>query len=105
MLKKDDERGFTLIEMMVVLLVIAMLLIITIPNVAKHSTRINAKGCSAFIKMVEAQTQAYRLDNKNKIPTITELKEGGYITETTCPDGSEIIIDSEGKVIKNGTTP
>lgn len=44
-----NERAFTLIEMMIVLLVITVLLFIAIPNVAKQSKNINAKGCEAFV--------------------------------------------------------
>ena len=32
-----NEKGFTLIEMMIVLLIISVLILITIPNVTKHS--------------------------------------------------------------------
>ena len=46
----NNNRGFTLIEMMIVLLVISVLLIITIPNVTKHNSKINSKGCDAFVK-------------------------------------------------------
>ncbi len=45
-----NEKGFTLIEMMIVMLVISVLLIVTIPNVAKHNSNINNKGCQAFVK-------------------------------------------------------
>ena len=45
-----NEKGFTLIEMMIVMLVISVLLIITIPNVAKHNSNINNKGCDAYVK-------------------------------------------------------
>lgn len=47
-----DERGFTLIEMMIVLLVISVLLFIAIPNVTKQSGSINAKGCEAFVNII-----------------------------------------------------
>ncbi|MFF2854521.1 prepilin-type N-terminal cleavage/methylation domain-containing protein, partial [Peribacillus sp. NPDC058002] len=44
MLKKMNERGFTLIEMLIVLLVISILLIITIPNITKNQSTIQSKG-------------------------------------------------------------
>lgn len=52
MLKKVmNERGFTLIEMLIVLLVISILLIITIPNITKNQSTIQSKGCEAFVKI------------------------------------------------------
>lgn len=104
-----NQKGFTLIEMMIVLLVISVLLIITVPNISSHSSNINEKGCEAYMKMVEAQVEAYKID-KNVTPTIELLKSGGYLKNeaAACPDGTPIEI-VEGVVQKvpasTGTTP
>lgn len=96
--KINDENGFTLIEMMIVMLIISVLLIITIPNVTKHNSNINNKGCEAFVKMVQAQVQAYQMD-KNEIPTLDDLEEAGYLKGTKgCPNGKDVVIDDEGNV-------
>jgi competence protein ComGC len=95
-----NEKGFTLIEMMIVMLVISVLLIVTIPNVAKHNTNINNKGCEAYVKMVQAQVQSYIME-KNKVPTFAELKTDGYLINDSsgCPNGTkDVLIDSEGNV-------
>ncbi|MEH7441130.1 competence type IV pilus major pilin ComGC [Bacillus sp. JJ1122] len=96
-----NQKGFTLIEMMIVLLVISVLLIITVPNISKHSSNINTKGCEAYMKTVEAQVQAYKIDH-NKTPTFAELKTEGYLKsdEGKCPDGSVLLISSDGAVTK-----
>lgn len=95
-----NEKGFTLIEMMIVLLVISVLLIITIPNIAKHNSSINTKGCEAFVKMVQAQVQAYELDKKQLPTTVQDLAKEGYLRtgETSCPDGRDITIGADGEV-------
>ena len=59
------ENGFTLIEMMIVLLIISVLVLIAIPNVTKHSKSIDDKGCKAYVKMVEGQIAAYKMDAIN----------------------------------------
>ncbi|AIM15594.1 MULTISPECIES: competence type IV pilus major pilin ComGC [Neobacillus] len=93
-----NENGFTLIEMMIVMLVISILLIVTIPNVGKHNSNINKKGCDAYVKMVQSQVEAYKMD-KNKVPTLEELKSEGYLNDTKgCPNGKQIEIDAEGNV-------
>lgn len=100
MIKKflGNERAFTLIEMMIVLLIITVLILIAIPNVTKHSKSIDEKGCAAYIKMVEGQVQAYKMDKKS-IPSLSSLETEGYLPETpTCPDGTAITIDADGKV-------
>ncbi|WHZ06124.1 competence type IV pilus major pilin ComGC [Neobacillus sp. YX16] len=102
-----NEKGFTLVEMMIVMLVISVLLIVTIPNVAKHNTNINNKGCEAYVKMVQAQVQSYIID-KNKVPTMANLISEEYLIEDKgCPNGTQnVLIDSEGKVTAEAkTTP
>ncbi|MBP2240866.1 competence protein ComGC [Cytobacillus eiseniae] len=102
-----SEKAFTLLEMMIVLLVISVLLIITIPNITKHNGTINKKGCEAFVKMVQAQVQAYEIENKETPKDVETLVKAMYLNEneTTCPNGEDIII-TEGKVstINNGSS-
>ena len=50
-----NNRGFTLVEMMIVLLIISVLILISIPNVTKHSAILMKKVVEAFVKMVEGQ--------------------------------------------------
>ncbi|WP_194841612.1 competence type IV pilus major pilin ComGC [Sporosarcina obsidiansis] len=93
-----NERGFTLIEMMIVLLIITVLILIAIPNVTKHSKSIDEKGCGAYVKMVEGQIQAYKMDEKTT-PSLSDLTAKEYLPENpVCPDGSVLVIDGEGKV-------
>lgn len=46
------QNGFTLIEMLIVLLIISILILITIPNVTKHFATIDEKGCAAYINII-----------------------------------------------------
>ncbi|MFS0861539.1 competence type IV pilus major pilin ComGC [Fredinandcohnia sp. 179-A 10B2 NHS] len=91
-----NQKGFTLIEMLIVLLVISILLLVTVPNVTKHNSMINEKGCEALIKMVQAQVQAYEID-KNKEPvSISELQTEKYLDggdPPACPNGSSLTIE------------
>lgn len=97
--KISCQNGFTLIEMMVVLLIISVLILIAIPNVTKHSATIDDKGCEAYVKMVQGQVEAYRIDVK-AVPTLTDLTDNDYLNEgeTTCPNGAAIQIDAAGRV-------
>ena len=95
-----NEKGFTLIEMMIVLLVISVLLIITVPNVTKNNATINTKGCEAYVRMVEGQVQAYHLENGNYPSSVTELVSAGLLKEgeTECPDGRVLTVANNGAV-------
>ncbi|MFD2681233.1 competence type IV pilus major pilin ComGC [Bacillus seohaeanensis] len=93
-----NEKAFTLIEMMIVLLVISVLLFITIPNVTKQSNNINSKGCEAFIHMVEGQIEAYKIDNNKAPQNMKTLVDEDYLKGTSCPNGGEVTIDGSGNV-------
>jgi competence protein ComGC len=93
-----NENGFTLIEMMIVMLIISVLLMITIPNIAKNNSNINKKGCSAFQKMVEAQIQSFEMEKDHSPESIDELIDEDYLKTKKCPDGTEVAIQN-GTVI------
>lgn len=94
-----DQRGFTLIEMLIVLFIISILILITVPNVTKHMSTIDNKGCEAYVHMVQGQVESYRIAT-NEIPTLDDLISRGYLKEgmNKCPNGVEIYIDSTGVV-------
>ena len=98
MKKVRNEKGFTLIEMLIVLLVISILLIITIPNITKHQSTIHSKGCEAFVKMVQAQVQSYEIDHAKFPANVSDLESQGYLKQTSCPNGDGVSIDKEGNV-------
>lgn len=62
-----SNKGFTLVEMMVVLLIISVLLLVTIPNIARHTATIDSKGCEAYKTQI-----AYKdiLIEKPLVPTV-----------------------------------
>ena len=98
-----NDRGFTLVEMMIVLLIISVLILISIPNVTKHSASIDEKSCQAFVKMVEGQVAAYKIETKN-IPTLENLEDEGYLPgeNTTCPNGDTVTIDPNTGEVTSG---
>ncbi|WP_413057524.1 competence type IV pilus major pilin ComGC [Sporosarcina sp. 179-K 3D1 HS] len=61
-----NERAFTLIEMMIVLLIISVLILVAIPNVTKHSKSIDEKGCQAYVNMIAMKdNQCYNINSAN----------------------------------------
>ena len=99
MKRLKQEKGFTLIEMLIVLLIISILILITVPNISKHFATIDKKGCAAYVSMVQGQVEAYRIDLM-AYPKLQDLVDKGYLkeNETTCPNKEEIEITNEGEV-------
>ncbi|QFT89795.1 ComG operon protein 3 precursor [Bacillus sp. THAF10] len=96
-----DNRGFTLVEMLLVMMVITVLLLVMIPNVTKNSSMIGDKGCDAMVSMVEAQMQTYRLDYGTPPLSIDDLNAPEYLEDKfdeagmlKCPNGKIVIIEN-----------
>ena len=96
----SNNKGFTLIEMLIVLAVITLLLVIMIPNLSKRNTEIQTRGCDALLSLVENQVLAYELDNGSKPNTLQQLVTAGYVKELTCGNGSkQITIQSQNPFV------
>ena len=54
MLKKK-VKGFTLIEMLIVLGIISILLLLFVPNLSEQKQKIQEDGNAAVVKVVESQ--------------------------------------------------
>ncbi len=71
-----SRYGFTLIEIMVVVLIIAMLLGIAIPNFLRTRDTSRARSCQGNLRMIASAKEQWAMDNrKNGIdePTKEEL--------------------------------
>lgn len=93
-----NERGFTLIEMLIVMMIISVLIILIVPNLSDRSKDVNEKGCEALVSVVQAQVEAYKLE-KGKLPTSLSDLTPDFITDDqkTCKNGGELTI-SDGVV-------
>ena len=96
-----NEKGFTLVEMLIVLLIISVLIIITVPNLMKHNDTVDEKGCDAYKKVVASQVQLYKLEHRS-YPTIDELVSDGYIEQASCPNGQALSIDVSTGAVTGG---
>ncbi|AOM82648.1 competence type IV pilus major pilin ComGC [Salisediminibacterium beveridgei] len=91
MLKND--KGFTLIEMMIVLVVISILLLALIPNMTKNQSIASDKGCEATVELVQAQVMAYKIDDGNYPQDLKVLNTEGYSDEIVCQGNAVIEYD------------
>ncbi len=91
----QNEKAFTLIEMLIVLLVIAVLIILFIPNITEQSSAVHDKGCEALVQTVQAQVQAYELDEGRLPSSLSTLVAEGYITndQLTCQNNKKLKLD------------
>ncbi|KOO52132.1 competence type IV pilus major pilin ComGC [Viridibacillus arvi] len=93
-----QQKGFTLIEMLIVLFIITVLILIAIPNVTKHFSTVDDKGCKAYVTMVQGQVEAYRIDEKKYPTSIEMLEDTKYLKQDTNACAGKKIQISDGEV-------
>ncbi|MDR0846652.1 MAG: prepilin-type N-terminal cleavage/methylation domain-containing protein [Lactobacillales bacterium] len=76
---KKKLEGFTLIEVLTVLVVVGLLMMIFIPNLTKQKEKIDEKGGAAIVKVVETQMDVYEIEHEAR-PSASQLAGEGYIT-------------------------
>ncbi|MBB6448887.1 competence protein ComGC [Geomicrobium halophilum] len=96
---KKKDGGFTLIEMMIVLLIISILLLVAIPNMVENSGVAQSKGCEATVDLLQAAVGSYHVEHGSMPSDLSVLEEEGYVDRITCPDGSDLSYsESSGEV-------
>lgn len=94
-----NQKGFTLIEMLIVLAIISTLLILLIPNLADKNEKVQNKGCTALAQMVESQLLSYELDFGEKPSTLAPLLTNKYLKSDTCANGTKKVeLNTDGTV-------
>jgi len=100
-----NKKGFTLTELMIVLIVISGLMYLVIPNITSTKNSLDKKTCDAYIELVNTQIQAYLIDH-DQLPTdLGVLMTENYIKSTTCPDQSIIYYQNGVATSEEPLTP
>lgn len=89
-------KGFTILEMMIVLSIIALIFLLTLPNIQQKEEIIRNKGCEALVEVVNSQILLYEVENLSPPKSIQELIAKGYLkaSQNRCPDGTIIKISN-----------
>lgn len=97
--KARAERGFTLVEIMIVVLIIGILLAIAVPNFVKARESSRAKSCVANLKQIDAAKEQWAMDNNksNGDPVAWADLTPAYLkSQPSCPSGGTYTIGNVG---------
>lgn len=97
-----NRKGFTLVEVLLSLAILALLLLILVPNVFVLVEKNNVKSCENLIKNIESSAKIYVTNNKynlgikcyNRNDPNTTLK----ITLNDLINSGDLTTDSSGKI-------
>jgi type IV pilus assembly protein PilA len=76
--KKKNQKGFTLVELLIVIAIIGILAAIAIPQFSAYRVRAYNATALADIKNAYTAGQAYFGDNPAGVATLTDLYTAGY---------------------------
>jgi len=87
------KAGFTLVEIMIVVLIIGILLAIAIPNFVQARESSRAKACIGNLKQLDSATQQFAMDQKKSSTYTMTAADFTALAPTylhampTCPEG------------------
>ena len=90
---KALRKGFTLLEMVIVVSIISILFLLTVPNIQTVLGIVDKKGCDALIKVADSAILQYRLEYDQNPGSVSDLISAGLMTEeqTRCDEKTIVI--------------
>jgi prepilin-type N-terminal cleavage/methylation domain-containing protein len=96
---KSNRRGFTLVEIMIVVAIIALLASIAVPNFLRARKRSQASRILEDLRVLDGATDQYAIENNKTTgtnPTFTDLKVYLKTGSVLYSTGADIFGDSYG---------
>ena len=98
-MKASRKQGFTLLEIMIVVMILGVLMSIAVPNFVESRTRSRASACINSLKQIDSAKEQWAMDfKKDSGATVlnTDLAPT-YIKEfPTCPAGGTYTVNVIG---------
>lgn len=96
--KSRHQKGFTLIEMVVVIAIIVILMVLIVPNMLDQKEKAENKTSDAFKTTLQTQVEMYK-DEHETPKSFDEVKEKGFLTQDQLNKAKKSFELSDGKII------
>jgi competence protein ComGC len=95
------RKGFTLIEMAIVIFIISLLMLLILPNLNQQRKNAQKIHAEAMVSTVQTQVDLYQNEFDDNDITIAELTSAGYLTKNQEKKATDLGIKIyENKVSK-----
>lgn len=90
-MKSRSKSGFTLVEILIVVVILGILAAIVIPQFSEASTEARESSVSSNLQMLRSQIELYKIQHGDAIPAMADLKT--VLTEKTNFAGTTVVAD------------
>ncbi|MBL1149879.1 MAG: prepilin-type N-terminal cleavage/methylation domain-containing protein [Armatimonadetes bacterium] len=98
-LKNRRTKGFTLVEIMIVVLIIGILLAIAVPNFIKARETSRTKSCISNLRQIDAAKEQWAMDNKaadGDAVAWADIVPDYIKSQPECPSGGTYTVGNVG---------
>ncbi len=96
MLKKNNQKGFTIIELLVVIVIIGILIALALPNLFSAQARGRDSERKNELKNLKTRLETHYSDNNSYPDALSDLDPAPSTDETTGPKGDAYTYTSDG---------
>jgi prepilin-type N-terminal cleavage/methylation domain-containing protein len=96
-----SRKGFTLVELIVVVLIIAALAAIAIPRISSSSTAAKNSACDTNVDVINTQIELYKANTGSWPSALTDVTQNtDYFPdgEPNCPYGTPYVLGANHRV-------
>ena len=99
MIRNKKNKGFTLVEIMIVVLIIGILMAIAVPNFIQARQTSRKNSCIANLKQIDSGKEQFAMENKldtGATVAWSDLVPNYLKSQPSCPGGGDYTIDVVG---------